>query len=898
MGALKTTDKKSELAPIGKATSPVAAKKEPVEADRPPSRTRNKLAAAVSASDSDVSETIHKTETKIEGLLNNDRPPSQNGSSNGDRPRSRNRALAAVADSKEFAVPSPKPTAASPVQTSLVKSLELERDELKKEVARLRTSSDNGDAHERLKAAEEACESRCRAAEERAKEAERTCEERCASMDEMVKKLEADLARDFAASKAVETCLDERNLELKAEKRKSESLQAALDAAQKVEPTGDDEADKLRESLPRAAALQRELDSVKKDAEEIAQHAAEQTRRREAAETASQELKAERDTLQRDLDKAKELTSAKETALTAQIALVKTLQEELAVARSARDASQQSLREAEARASQARAEVTETRSELSKARTDDTADRRAREAEARLELLERDRRDERKALEDAKSRSDARLRALEERAESSKRAENDARATIDDLRRQLDDRSTNQDSALRDRALHAEDEAKCAKRRADSADRARDEALEQCSDAEERLAASEQEVRKMKAEARDMARKLSDAEDRATELEKEQTWKQEKLDKLSQRADGEAAKRVSAERDLASLRASVDGGGGDAVLVESLRLRAEKAESERDAATKRALHLETELARARTQAPTTPGNDDRAARSARRERDAAVDALRNAEAALRQATGAPQESPRSRVDDERSALREAQELVKKQRAWLKERQRQLEEKRTAWRSKAALRGNGSTRERQHLDREASDLNKLVRQLRKAQSWIEDRDAKVRRVEAGASPLAELDLLDDDTFCSSVSETPYRRRGRRHRRAPEVHYGMYDPYRPPQAFYYAPPMMMPPPPPRPTDDYYQQAQAQAPSNIHWAQPPPPPPPAPQPTMATPLRDWAANRDHAQGRVHSHVKWLDGLRNELTQHCYGKPEPEVVGVPGDAALDAAVEARLRG
>ena len=179
------------------------------------SRTRNKLAAAVSASDSDVSETIQKTETKIEGLLNTDRPPSQNGSSNGDRPRSRNRALAAVADSKDFAVPSPKPTAASPVQTSLVKSLELERDELKKEVDRLRTSSDN-DGHERLKAAEEAAEARCRAAEERAKEAERTCEERCASMDEMVKKLEADLARDFAASKAVETCLDERNLELKA----------------------------------------------------------------------------------------------------------------------------------------------------------------------------------------------------------------------------------------------------------------------------------------------------------------------------------------------------------------------------------------------------------------------------------------------------------------------------------------------------------------------------------------------------------------------------------------------------------------------------------------------------------------------------------------------------------
>merc|ERR1719271_1730638 len=186
---------------------------------------------------------------------------------------------------------------------------------------------------------------------------------------------------------------------------------------------------------------------------------------------------------------------------------------------------------------------------------------------------------------------------------------------------------------------------------------------------------------------------------------------------------------------------------------------------------------------------------------------------------LRQATGAPQESPRSRVDDERSALKEAKELVQKQRAWLKERQRQLEEKRNSWRSKAALRGNGSTRERQHLDREASDLNKLVRQLRKAQSWIEDRDAKVRRVEAGASPLAELDLLDDDTFCSSVSETPYRRRGRRHRRAPEVHYGMYDPYRPPQAFYYC----MPPPPP--TDDYYQQAQAQAPSGVQWAPPPP-------------------------------------------------------------------------
>ena len=834
--------------------------------------------------------------------------------------------MAAVADSKDFAVPSPVPTAASPVQTSLVKSLELERDELKREVDRLRTSSDNGDAHARLRAvraaasfftggaamacdgeptttpaqAEEAAEARCKAAEARAAEAERTCEERCAKADELVKKLEADLARDFAASKAVETRLDERNLELKAEKRRSESLQAALDAVQKVEPTGDDETDKLRESLPRAAALERELETVKKDAEEIAAHAAEQTRRREAAETAAQELKAEKDALRRDADKAKELCGAKETALAAQLALVKTLQEELAVARQARDASQKALSEAEARASQARSEATETRAELSKARADDAADRRAREAEARLELLERDRRDERKALEDAKSRSDARLRALEERAESKQQAADDARATIDDLRRQLDDRSGAQDSALRDRAQAAEADAQRAKRNADAADRSKNEALQQCHDAEERLAASEEAVRKLKAEARDMARKLSDAEDRATEAEREQTWKQEKLDKLSQRADGEAAKRVSAERDLASLRASVDGGGGDAVLVESLRLRAEKAEAERDAATKRALHLETELARARTQtqAPATPGNDDRAARSARRERDAAVDALRHAEAMLRQATGAPQESPRSRVDDERSALKEAKELVQKQRAWLKERQRQLEEKRNAWRSRAALKeSRGSTRERQHLDREASDLNKLVRQLRKAQSWIEDRNEKVRRVEAGASPLTELDLLDDDTFCSSVSETPYRRRGRRHRRAPEVHYGMYDPYRPPQAFYYCMPPP-PPPPPRPTDDYYQQAQAQAPSNIHWAQPPPPPPPVPQPTMATPLRDWAVNREHAQGRMNSHVKWLDGLRNELTAHCYGKPEPEVVGVPGDAALDAAVEARLRG
>ena len=115
------------------------------------SRTRNKLAAAVSASDADVSETIQQTETKIEGLLNNDRPPSQNGSSNGDRPRSRNRALAAVADSKDFAVPSPVPTAASPVQTSLVTSLELERDELKREVDLLRKSSSD-DSHARLKA--------------------------------------------------------------------------------------------------------------------------------------------------------------------------------------------------------------------------------------------------------------------------------------------------------------------------------------------------------------------------------------------------------------------------------------------------------------------------------------------------------------------------------------------------------------------------------------------------------------------------------------------------------------------------------------------------------------------------------------------------------------------------
>ena len=44
LGALKTTDKKSELAPIGKATSPEVSKKEPKrtggdDADRPPSRT-------------------------------------------------------------------------------------------------------------------------------------------------------------------------------------------------------------------------------------------------------------------------------------------------------------------------------------------------------------------------------------------------------------------------------------------------------------------------------------------------------------------------------------------------------------------------------------------------------------------------------------------------------------------------------------------------------------------------------------------------------------------------------------------------------------------------------------------------------------------------------------------
>ena len=894
--------------------------------DRPASRTRNRLAAAVSASDSDASATIHAAETKIEGLLSDrppaqsgssDRPPSQNGSNNGDRPRSRNRALAAVQDAQasNTAAPSPGP-AASP---ELVRSLEVERDALKQRAltaedeakdALRRASSDDAevlarrkDAEDRLKAAEDAAEARCRAAEDRAAKAEAACEARVAKADARVATLEADAARDSEAARRVDTRLEERTLELQAAKRKTEALQDALEAAQRYEAPGgdDDEVERqMRASVDRAASLEREVATVKTDAAEIAAHAAEQTRRREAAETAMNDASQKLEAAARDAAKAQELCGAKATALEAQTTLAKTLQAELKTARTARDAAERALHESDtAKSSQAQAEVAEVRAELQRcwARMEnaerdaalqrergssgDVADKRAREAEARLELLERDRRDERKGLEDAKARSDDRLRSLEERAERASRAADDARddarkgrATIDDLRRQLDDRSDSTPAlqAARDRAQAAEERAAREGGEVSKLKRQLTEGLKTQDDAETRCAASETEVRKLKAEVREAARKLNDAEDRATEAEKEKAWQVEKLGTVSQRADGEAAKRVSAERDLASLRASVDGGTGDAVLVESLRLRAEAAEGERDDAVKRALHVETELARLQTQAPATPKHNDEPAAS-------------------------PRADAASRLGDERSALAEAKELVQKQRDWLKQRQRQLEGKRRSWRSRSALKeSRGSTRERQDLDREAADLNKLVRQLQNMQRWLSDRDAKVSRVETGASPLAELDLLDDDTFCSTVSATP-KRRGRRHRRAPEQHYGCYDPYRPPQAYYV--PYYAPPPPPRPTDAYYQHAQQAAPSNsIPWAPPPPQPAPQPahQPAMATPLRDWAATREKAQTNLTSHVKWLDGLRAELTAHCYGPPE--VVGVAADAALDAAVEARLRG
>jgi len=914
--------------------------------DRPASRTRNRLAAAVSASDSDASATIHAAETKIEGLLSDrppaqsgssDRPPSQNGSNNGDRPRSRNRALAAVQDAQasNAAAPAPGP-AASP---ELVRSLKVERDALKQRAltaedeakdALRRASSDDAevlgrrkDAEDRLKAAEDAAEARCRAAEDRAAKAEAACEDRVAKADARVATLEADLARDSEAARKVDTRLEERTLELQAAQRKTEALQDALEAAQRYEaPGGDDEEveRQMRAAVDRAASLEREVATIKADAAEIATHAAEQTRRREAAETAMNDASQKLEAAARDAAKAQELCGAKATALEAQATLAATLQAELKTARAARDAAERALHESDtARSSQAQAEVADVRAELQRSRarmenaerdaalqrergsSGDVAEKRAREAEARLELLERDRRDECKGLEDAKARSDDRLRSLEERTERASRAADDARddarkgrATIDDLRRQLDDRSDSTPAlqAARDRAQAAEERAAREGGEVSKLKRQLTEGLKAQDDAETRCAASETEVRKLKAEVREAARKLNDAEDRATEAEKEKAWQVEKLGTVSQRADGEAAKRVSAERDLASLRASVDGGTGDAVLVESLRLRAEAAEGERDDAVKRALHVETELARLRTQAPATQAPATQAPATPTNNDN--------------QATGAPTDAA-SRLGDERSALAEAKELVQKQRDWLKQRQRQLEGKRRSWRSRSALKeSRGSTRERQDLDREAADLNKLVRQLRNMQRWLSDRDAKVSRVETGASPLAELDLLDDDTFCSTVSATP-KRRGRRHRRAPEQHYGCYDPYRPPQAYYV--PYYTPPPPPRPTDAYYQYAQQAAPSNsIPWAPPPPQPAPqptpqptpqpAPQPAMATPLRDWAATREKAQTNLTSHVKWLDGLRAELTAHCYGPPAPEVVGVAADAALDAAVEARLRG
>lgn len=952
LGALKT-EKTGGLAPIGgpaRSKSPAArastaatddrpsSQNGSQSGDRPASRTRNRLAAAVSASDSDASATIHAAETKIEGLLSDqppaqsgssDRPPSQNGSNNGDRPRSRNRALAAVQDAQasNTAAPAPGP-AASP---ELVRSLEVERDALKQRAltaedeakdALRRASSDDTevlarrkDAEDRLKAAENAAEARCRAAEDRAATAEAACEARVAKADARVATLEADAARDSEAARRVDTRLEERTLELQAAKRKTEALQDALEAAQRYEAPGgdDDEVERqMRASVDRAASLEREVATVKTDAAEIAAHAAEQTRRREAAETAMNDASQKLEAAARDAAKAQELCGAKATALEAQTALAATLQEELKTARTARDAAERALHESDtAKSSQAQAEVAEVRAELQRCRARAEAaerdaalqrergsagagaEQRAREAEARLELLERDRRDERKGLEDAKARSDDRLRSLEERAERASRAADDARddarkgrAMIDDLRRQLDERSGSTPAleAARDRAQAAEERAAREGGEVSKLKRQLTEGLKAQDDAETRCAASETEVRKLKAEVREAARKLNDAEDRATEAEKEKAWQVEKLGTVSQRADGEAAKRVSAERDLASLRASVDGGTGDAVLVESLRLRAEAAEGERDDAVKRALHVETELARLRTQAPATQAPATQAPAPPTNNNN--------------QATGAPTDAA-SRLGDERSALAEAKELVQKQRDWLKQRQRQLEGKRRSWRSRSALKeSRGSTRERQDLDREAADLNKLVRQLRNMQRWLSDRDAKVSRVETGASPLAELDLLDDDTFCSTVSATP-KRRGRRHRRAPEQHYGCYDPYRPPQAYYV--PYYAPPPPPPPTDAYYQHAQQAAPSNsIPWAPPPPQPAhqPAPQPAMATPLRDWAATREKAQTNLTSHVKWLDGLRAELTAHCYGPPAPEVIGVAADAALDAAVEARLRG
>lgn len=527
--------------------------------------------------------------------------------------------------------------------------------------------------------------------------------------------------------------------------------------------------------------------------------------------------------------------------------------------------------------------------------------------------------------------------AAEERCADVERELRSARAAIVDLEKSVAE------------AVAAQRRAEAAGERAERAAAAKVRAIEDDRDVvRKRL---DDELRAARDEAREANDKLHNAGDSAV---------------LSIRAETAEHERNSAQARAVRAEASVR---EVSTNYETARERAERSEQERERALERAEVAETEWARAkedlhvaqRANADLVRQLDQLRTDLARRARSRTEDQPVRSRASslasrptfrdtledgptpqppddtMSSASSAVRRKParsawRDRVEVEHHAIVKATALVKRQRDWLRRKQRKLEQKRDEWRRRSSRDQPASDAARRRLDDETDDLNRLVRQLRGIQIWLGERETKIKRFElalqrsqrydktrrpeedneidddeCASSELEDLgaELDDDARSLSSLFEaiTPRRHEPRSYDHSsrhaawpPPGSYIVVQPNQPPPFMFpsaYAPPahpmayastIHQPPHlPTRPIDETRQRMDewerlhldtvrtslVNAKLNGEASKSRT----AAAHALHEQLREWTQNRTRASEAVQHHLKWLEHLRSELTAHAYG-------------------------
>mmetsp|Transcript_4194 Transcript_4194/g.6412 ORF Transcript_4194/g.6412 Transcript_4194/m.6412 type:complete len:1160 (-) Transcript_4194:553-4032(-) len=425
--------------------------------------------------------------------------------------------------------------------------------------------------------------------------------------------------------------------------------------------------------------------------------------------------------------------------------------------------------------------------------------------------------------------------------------------------------------------------------------------------AEDRLAVADAERNRLRSELESLAQRCQHAELRADEAESAQADLKRQVNQLQARLE---AQQSQSSR-LLSEALATEKLRYETVVAESERLKArceremQRAQEQRDAARRQVDELGDRL----VAATSTNQNDNhepqeqyqrnehRSSSHGDGEREE-QEILNGAETVLEgsEDNGIDSSTWRTnRLELEHEALDKAKRLVKRQRDWLRRRQRKLLLQREAWR-----RSHRSEHTKQKLDAETNDINRLIRQLRTIQSWLSARDAKLRSViqdhdhhaykEGLPVPEVESDdafdhlstELDDDarslmTILGSTdddSPIPHERE-KMNNSGPA--YFVLQPDGPPVPVYYQQPTRFPAQVQANYVDFNDQfsrlqgalratvAQAKqnttapsVPNGIHKS--------------GIQLEAWDKARTSASRAVEIHVQWLARLKAELTAHCY--------------------------